>query len=244
MVGSESDIDCAQPRKSSEKEPRSDDQQRGQRNLKADQSLAAHAFVPPRRGLRILFEAMVQLRARRVQGRSQAEQNSGQRRDAYGKCKDRPVKMDVKIRMLPRIGDHPGQDVASEIAGDQPSGAAKRRQQEALHEQLANDASAARAQRQPYAHLALSLCSARQHQVGNIHPPEQQHQANQNHQHCHGPGELLLLFKQAAAAIAQVELGKILAGLERHGCTHDGGQFGVQSCLCRGVAHARPDSAH
>ena len=67
------------------------------------------------------------------------------------------------------------------IRDEQPGGAGEQREEQALGQELADEAAARRAERQPDRHLVTPGRRARQQQVRDVGAGDQQHQADHRH---------------------------------------------------------------
>ncbi len=109
-----------------------------------------------------------------------------------------------------------------------PSSAAKRRQQQRLAEQLAEQAPRAGTQRVAYRHLALPLLGAQQQQVGDVDAGEQQQQADrgeQRQQRRPAAAEQRALERPQRRPFALREV----AGVNRRELAHDAVEVGFRA---------------
>ena len=113
----------------------------------------------------------------------QAEDDAGQEREDHGEGGHARIGIG---------GEHP-RGVASRFGGQEQVGrpggheegeaAAQEREGHALHQELADQAAAARAHGQPHRHLALARLGPGQQQVGHVRAGDEQHQADHAHEH-------------------------------------------------------------
>src|SRR5262249_42982773 len=80
-----------------------------------------------------------------------------------------------RCRVNQRSGEPRAKDDAKESTGQ--------RKEDIFSEQLANQASAASAQRHAYSNFTIAFCGARELQIGNIHARDQQDEAYGSHQY-------------------------------------------------------------
>ena len=112
----------------------------------------------------------------------QTEQDSGQQRDRQRKQQDVAVDSDL-IHPRKPIRRHRQKDPQAAPADEHSGGAADQTQQQALGQQLLEQAAASRAKRQADGDLSLPSCPARQQQIRHVGAGDQQHESSRAQQH-------------------------------------------------------------
>jgi hypothetical protein len=143
---------------------------------------AAHPRARPAGPARALLQHRVQIGLRSVARRRNAKQDAGDHGDAHGEQQDRRIDADVRNR----------QEVWRQCAVDRthgpdgaehPEAAAEHRQDDALREQLPQQARLARAHCRANRDLPLARRGASEEQVGDVRARDEQHAADGAEQH-------------------------------------------------------------
>ena len=117
---------------------------------------------------------------RNPQRRQQAEGETGSERQPEHEGPDAKVQRGWQHD---RIGHEMQQSLAQQVGGGETRDAARRRETQALGQQLTDQTSTTRAQRQAHRHLAVSRRRSRQEQVAQIRAGDEQHETRAAEQH-------------------------------------------------------------
>ena len=206
VLWAEADIHAVEVDQRAHEQPRADDQQHRERDLEDYDGFAGEPLAPFGGRRRAIFEAGVHVGAGRPQGWRKAERDSGQQRHCGGEGEDLPIEAAMELWRLPGTRQQPRQQVAPEIAEDESGRSPQQRQQQALGEDLPQNASAARAERHAHAHFPLPRRRARQQQVGDVRASQQQDQPGHREQNVNLGTEVPRGAIEAPTARDQVEV--------------------------------------
>ena len=158
-------------------QPGADQQHQRDGNLRHDQALAQ---APP--ACANLGQRGLKAGSRRLDRRSQAEQQTGQQRNQRRKCQYPQIRPDLQVHAPAAIRHHRDQPVAQPVCQQDAQQAAQCREQQPLREQLPDHPPAPRSDRQADRNFALPRRRFRQQQVRDIGTRDQQHQRHHAHQ--------------------------------------------------------------
>ena len=127
------------------------------------------------------------------QSGSGAKERAGHERDAEREEQDVRIEREVDIVAIDERGAIRPENVASPVGDHQSDAAPASESKRALGEQLAQDSSAARAERGAHGHLFVARRGLREQKVGEIGACDQQHEADGAHHHRARKGELIVL---------------------------------------------------
>ncbi len=172
-------IDASQRHEGPYQQRRADEQHQRQGDLRHHEHRARLVLLKAGAGPAAAFlERRVQVRARRVQGRDQAEHQPGDDRDGHRERQHAPVERDDGAGLADTGetgGVHGEQRADARHAQRHAKDAAGQREQDAFGQQLADDAAAPRADRGTDRNLTLAARRAGQQQVGDVGARDQQH---------------------------------------------------------------------
>ena len=179
----EAGIDVAQLAEACEQQCGADEEHQRERNL-GHHEHAERALTCTGRAAPFLLQGDIDVGARRVQRRHQPEDHARDERDAHRE-QQRPH-VDVNLvrtrnRRCRGAREHVSQPRCQQGARD----AAGKREQQALDDQLPDNAPASGAQRQSNRDLALTRRSAGEQQVRDIRARDQEHAPDRGKQHQH-----------------------------------------------------------
>ncbi len=205
MIGAETHIDGAQVLHAAHEEPGAEEQQHAEPDLDPDEDFL-HPGLARCCGAHLLLQGSGQVGTPEFHRRHQAEHQAGQNANDEIEGKDAQVKARTE-GMQVRIAEHALDQHAGQFGSQRQSQqAAADTQQHALHQKLLHDATALRAQRVTYRHLARSPGSAHQQQAGKIgtgDDDDQHHHAHDDEQRC---AYLVAQGREAAAGVEQRDL--------------------------------------
>ena len=135
-----------------------------------------------RGGLASVFEALVHIRARRLESRYETEEHTRCHRDADGKQQDPQVHRDG-IHPRDTAGIVRAEGLNSAERQDDPKHTADQGQENAFGKQLIENPRPAGTQGRPQGHFPTPMGAARQKKVGNIGTGDQEHEADGPKQH-------------------------------------------------------------
>ena len=170
----DAEIDQPQILERADEEPGADEQQHRDRHLRHDERLA-HADAAARHRADLILQRGREVRLRRTQRGRETEEKPGRERQREVECEH---------AVIDRAGDHmrrlgrwqePEQELRRPRRDREPEPAADRGEQDALDEQLADDAAAARAEREAHGDLPLPRRRACDEQARDVRARDQQH---------------------------------------------------------------------
>ena len=179
-----------------------DEEDEGERDLPDDQGLSQAQASGHTRGL--LLQREPGLRAAGLQGGHEAEQQS--RRERHRQREEEHARVDAGVQVdgVGQERDEPRADGGRE---DEPEQRPSDREQRALHEQLADDAPARRADRQPHRGLSAPRERPGEAQVRDVQAREQQHEDRRRQQHQQRPLQAPAEVRPALRRRQHVEAG-------------------------------------
>ena len=174
----ETDGDALERPETAEHQAGADEQQHCERHLHDDERVPeALAGAAARDALAAVLERVGQIDAQRAERRREAEQHARQERHDGREDEDGDVEPDAReardVGWVPPRHE-PDAGVRQAKADD----GARRRQHEALGEQLAHHPDPVGAERRAHGHLALARLRAREQQVGDVGAGDEQQEAD------------------------------------------------------------------
>lgn len=194
--GLEAGIGGDDPGEAPRQQGRPRDHQQGHGHLAGHQDDADDPSGPAAGGpRRILLERIVQVGARRLEGRRQTEQQAGEERESEGEEEDGAVDADLRQH---RTGDRPsltrraqGEQRLDRPCSQQHAESASRESEEkALGEELRHDPRGACTQGRAEGHLAAPRRGARQLQIGQVDAGDEQDEPDRAEQDQQGRPEV------------------------------------------------------
>ena len=165
-----------------DEQPRANQQHQRHRHLRRHQRLAQPRLTAAQHAPRLILQRRRHARPRRLQRRRESEQDARQGRYREGEREDPQIGR--RRHRLPRfrIAEISNQHRRAHPRDGEAEHTARRGEQHAFDEQLLDETSAARAERETHRHLALTAGAARQQQVRDIGAGDQQHARGNRHQ--------------------------------------------------------------
>ncbi len=181
MARIEPDIDSDGPLQAANHQHRSNHQDDREHYLRADQQVA-HLHAAESLG-HLVFQSGQKIDARGLDGGRKSKQNRGQHTGRERKQKHTIVEW--KRRHGGNVDGEAdrAEDFENPHSQQDASGGAGNRQHQAFGEQLTDDSSARRANRQANRDFFAPHGGARQQHAGDVHAGDQQHQASNRYQH-------------------------------------------------------------
>ena len=138
----------------------------------------------PRRPARPGFlQRRREVQLRRLDGRSQAEDQARHQRQRQREAQHAPVQVCVEWKLSRPLASSQVMERIPQSATSTPRISAGQGQQRALGQQLAHHAHASRAQTEAHRHLAPPCRGTRQQKIGDIGAREMQNQADHRHEY-------------------------------------------------------------
>jgi hypothetical protein len=166
----------------SQTQARPDEEERCERNLGDHER---HAETPSTRTnrARAVPKIGAHILSRELPGRQQSEEHAGRERDHEGEHQDTQVETNTRQTDDLAVGRRDLAEGADPpVRDDQPRGAARNAEDQALHERLPHQPRASRAERRAYGHLAPAPGSAGEQQVRDVDTGDEQHEGHRPEQ--------------------------------------------------------------
>src|SRR4029077_9238768 len=168
-----------------DEESRDDQQQERKGHLADDQYLADRktpGVVAADAAARIRFQRSVEIHASRANRGRQAEENSGEQRDAESEGKNSCVGREVKRHVTAAAGDETDEHGIGPLREEQPHGSAGEGQKRALREELAEETRAPGSQRNAHDDLFFARSGTGQKKIRYIGACDQKDESDEAHQ--------------------------------------------------------------
>src|SRR6267143_3523417 len=173
------------------KQARSDERDQRQRNFRNHQQAAQTIVGPAQRSATPAdLQNLVDVRAGGLDGRDDAEDQAGQKRDGDRKSKHAGIEREIDRTVEKKRRPEGPQDFASPEGYQQPGQSAEQRKHGAFGQKLPDQAGAPRAHRRANAQFFFAFGGLREQQIGQVDAGDQQHQADHAHQHAAGERKL------------------------------------------------------
>src|SRR6185437_1624253 len=136
----------------------------------------------------------------------QAEEDAGEDAEQADEAEDAPIGGEIEGDVAAAVRDQGDEDALAPDGEERSEQAAQDRKQDALGEQLADDAEAFGAERQTHANLFLASGSAGEEHAGEIDDSQQEHEADQREEGEQGLLEAAAQARGAGRAARKLEL--------------------------------------
>ena len=180
--GRESRIELLQVLQRANEEAGAGQDDEGERDLRADER-AQQARAWPRDACAALQRVRRRHGRCRLQRRRDAEEHARRDGDGGRESEDVPVRRQIELEWHWPPARMATRSRPRNVARTTPNAAPTSGEQQALDQQLTDDAAAAGADGEPHRHFSLPRRRAREQQAGDVRARNQQHEPDDAHQH-------------------------------------------------------------
>ena len=173
-----------------------------------------------------------EIKARRVQGRKQSKKDCGEQRHAQGETEHARVRLQIEVdarRSGRGAGNHAQQKRVGPMRQQQPCGGARTCEEQALRQQLPDQAPAPRADGNAHGEFSLPRRAASEQEVRYVSTSDEKHESHHGHQNLQRLAKMLAQHGRTARRSLQIDaLIKIFTALLRR---DRGANLGFQQAL-------------